>query len=238
METSEILKEVLRIKKVNRAQDRQKDFKIRWGEKVRREERLNLGREKGEECWLIHEMKKIEKQEQKKEEIFEICYNMIIKKQGEIERDRKLKQERFEKIEIKREKQRKLNKKQCWEIIGEVVEKITKGIEVQGEQVEKEIEKILRKRKRSGESKYILKERKEKSYPERKPMIKARRRKMEQGELQEGGPKEGEIQPRGGKGNDDHELVGRMGTPEKMIKGNPSDKPPFKYCAHRSTQEP
>ena len=72
VETSEILRKILRIEKVNRAQDRQKDFKIRWGEKVRREERLKLGREKGEECWLINETKKIERQDQKKDEIFEI----------------------------------------------------------------------------------------------------------------------------------------------------------------------
>ena len=93
-----------------------------------REERLKLGRDKGEECRLINEMKKIERQEQKKDEIFEICYNMIIKRQREIERERKLKQERFDKIEIKREKQRKLNERQCYEIRGEIVEKITKEI--------------------------------------------------------------------------------------------------------------
>ena len=102
-----------------------------------------------------------------------------------------------------------------------------KEIEESGEQLEKEIGKILRKRKRSGRSKYKQKEKTEISYPERKPMVRARRRKKEEGKHQEGGPKEGESQLRGGKDSDDQELVGRMGTPEKMNKGNSSDKPPL-----------
>ena len=83
----------------------------------------------------------------------------------------------------------------------------------------------MRKRNRMGRSKYKHKERKEKNYPERKPLVKAKRRLKDKGKLGEGGPKGGEILLWGGKESDDQELVGRMGTPEKMIKGNSSDKP-------------
>ena len=83
IKVTEVLGEILRIEKINKANHRQTDFKLRWGEKVKREERIKLGKEKGEECWLVQEMKRLEKQEQEKKESFEICFNLIIKRQGE-----------------------------------------------------------------------------------------------------------------------------------------------------------
>ena len=164
---------------INQAREKQEEFTRRRQEEKERKLRREKANEKQEEFWMRRELEKTEKIEREKEELFEICYNLIMKKQEEKEKLRKERRERLERVEIKRKEQRKTNARRCGEIVIELVETMVRDMEEKKRGTEIGGENMLRKRKRRGKYKYrmmgVEKER-ERATTARRAPVKGKRR--------------------------------------------------------------
>ena len=105
---------------------------------------------KQEEFWMIRQLEKTEKIEREKEELYEICYNLILKKQEEKEKLKKEKRVRLARVEIKRKEQRKANTRRCGEILKEIIETMVEDSEEKKKRTELKGENMVRKRTRTG----------------------------------------------------------------------------------------